>query len=304
MFSDAPDFKAWFPEPDGFPRPDWTALRSWIRTHAAEDHWDAAWQEITRAWLEKLCERLDGSYAAAESENFHLVSELDEKGWQQLLSFLEQVRGRILYALADIQLPKRYGKHAVLRFSKTEDYYHYISYFDPEGEYGGSSGRFLPGGYMHIAYPHDDPPGMDRRVLTHEFTHNLLRSLRLPTWLNEALAMLFERDIAGGRQGQPLVTRELAAEHYAYWNPQTIQEFWSGVSFSKPDGQKLSYALARILLDFIVTDVRPAPVDFREFVLHAGRKDAGEASARNFLGVELNDLVSAFLGPGEWAPRL
>jgi hypothetical protein len=119
--------------------------------------------------------------------------------------------------------------------------------------------------------------------------------------LNEGLAMLFERDIAGHQP--PTLTRELADEHRAYWNRDTIQDFWHGSSFSKPESQKLSYGLARILLDFIVTDIHPSPEDFRDFVSHTSREDAGEAAARNYLGLELNDLASAFLGPGEWAPR-
>jgi hypothetical protein len=55
-------------------------------------------------------------------------------------------------------------------------------------------------------------------------------------------------------------------------------------------------------MDFITTDLRPSSTEFREFILHADRKDAGQAAARNYLQVELSDLVSTFLGPGEWAP--
>lgn len=302
MSADVPDFKAWFAEPDGFPRPDWKAIRDWIRSHSDEAHWDSAWQEIVRTWLDKTAQHLGGIYTTAESQDFHLLSELDEKRRRELLDFLEQSLARIFRTLADIASPKRYGKHVVLRFTTEEDYYRYVAYFDPEGDYAGSSGRFLSTGYMHIAYPHNDTPGEDRAILAHELTHNLLRSFPLPRWLDEALAMLFERDLAGHRP--PALTRELAGEHKVYWNAQTIQEFWRGNSFLKPDGQKLAYGLARILLDFIATDLRPSPPDFRDFVLHADRKDAGEAAARNYLGVELSDLVSAFLGPGEWAPRI
>lgn len=302
MFSEVPDFKIWFPEPDGFPRPEWKTIREWIRSHADEDHWDSAWQEIARVWLEKICERLGGAYTTAESDNFHLLSELDEKPRRELLIFLEQARARILSTLVDITLPKRYGKHAVLRFTTQEEYYRYVAYFDSEGEHAGSSGSLLSRGYIHIAYPHDDTPGEDRATLAHELTHNLLRSFPLPRWLNEAFAMLFEGDLAGHRP--PMLTREQAAKHHAYWNAQTIQEFWRGISFSKPEGANLAYSMSRILLDFIVTDLKPAPPDFRDFVIHADRKDGGQAAARNYLGVELNDLVSAFLGPGEWTPIL
>jgi hypothetical protein len=297
------DFKAWFPEPDGFPRPDWKAIGEWIRANVTPDKLITAWQEIARIWLDKLCAALGRTYAVVESENFHLVSELDEKERNDLLSFLERARARILWALADIPLPTRYGKHVVLRFTNSDDYYRYLAYFHRDGEHATSGGVFFRRGYMHIVYPHDDVGvASDRRVLAHELTHNLLRSFPLPAWLSESLAMLFERDVAGGRQ--PPLTREMAADHRAYWTGETIQEFWRGVSFGKPDGQKLAYSLAGILLDFVVTDIKPAPPDFRDFVMHADRKDAGQAAARDFLGVELSDLVSAFLGPGEWGPRL
>ncbi|MGH8094171.1 MAG: hypothetical protein ACREIF_11985 [Chthoniobacterales bacterium] len=302
MWSEAPDFTAWFPEPDGLPRPHWKAIQQYIRSYSTEEHWDAAWQEIGRLWLRKLAERLGGAYTAAESQNFHLLSELDEKGQRELLGFLEQARTCILRSLNNIPLPKRYGKHAVLRFTAEDDYYRYVAWFDPDGAYAGSSGRFLTGsGYMHIAYPHHDCAGQDQAILAHELTHNLLKSFALPRWLNEGLAMLFERDIAGYRY--PMLTRELANEHKANWNPKTIQEFWSGAYFADPTGQKYAYGLARILLDFIITDLRPGPADFRDFILHADRKDGGGAAAHDYLGVELGDLVSTFLGPGDWGPK-
>ena len=172
------------------------------------------------------------------------------------MSFLEQARSRIVHALADIKLPKRYGKHAVLRFTENDDYYRYTAYFDPDGDWAGSSGKCIRNtGYMHIAYPYDGGQSGERQALAHELTHNLLYSFPLPLWLEEALAMLFERDIAGGPA--LFINREMADQHRAYWNPATIQDFWSGKSFSTADAQYLSYTLARILLDFIVTDVQP-----------------------------------------------
>src|SRR2546430_9561337 len=92
MFSEAPDFNAWFPEIDGFPRPDWKAIREFIRTHADADHLEAAWQEIARTWLDKTCEKLGGSYTMTESENFQLISELDERHKKELLTFLERTQ--------------------------------------------------------------------------------------------------------------------------------------------------------------------------------------------------------------------
>jgi hypothetical protein len=231
MFSTAPDFKAWFPNVEGFPRPDWEAIDAWIDKNVSVDRLDDAWQAITREWLQRICARLGRSYVVAESQNFHLLSELDEPKQTDLLSFLERVRARILRQLGDIHLPKSLGKHVILRFSDDEDYYRYIAYFDSEGEYAGSGGCFFGDGYSHIAYSHRDDLGADRATLVHELTHNLLVSFPLPTWLNEALAMAFERDMSA--YATPLLTRELAEEHRAYWNPQTIEEFWCGRSFSQ-----------------------------------------------------------------------
>jgi hypothetical protein len=53
--------------------------------------------------------------------------------------------------------------------------------------------------------------GSDRATLVHELTHNLLVRFPLPAWLNEALAMAFERGKKWGRSSLlTLVPREFA----------------------------------------------------------------------------------------------
>lgn len=69
------------------------------------------------------------------------------------------------------------------------------------------------------------------------------------------------------------------------------------------EGQKLAYNLAAILLNLIATELRPPPAQFRDFVLHADWKDAGQSAAGEYLDIDLSDLVAPFLGPGEWAPQ-
>src|SRR6187399_1355124 len=128
MFSDVPDFHAWFPDVDGFPRPDWQAIGKWIRINVPENQLDTAWPAIVRVWLDKTCQQLGGSYTTAESEHFHLLAELEPKPAEELLSFLEQTRARILRTLVNIPLPKWDGKHVVLRFTAEDDYYRYISF--------------------------------------------------------------------------------------------------------------------------------------------------------------------------------
>lgn len=211
MVSQVPDFKAWFPDLEGFPRPDSKAIGEWIRQNVSPDRVEDAWQGIIREWLQRICERLGKSYVAAESSHFHLLSELEGKKQKELLTFLEQARAGILRQLGDISLPERQGKHVVMRFSEEDEYYRYTSYFDSEGEYAGFGGRFHGGDCAHIAYPHSDVIGADQGTLIHELTHDLLESFPHPTWLGEALALAFAGD--GAQTGGPLVTRELAEEH-------------------------------------------------------------------------------------------
>lgn len=290
----------WFQYLGGFPRPDWPAIDEWICANAIHSERDFAWQETTRHWLERLRGCLGGDYAVAESKNFQLLSDFEPKYLHRTLSFLETAFMQIHKVLGDVAAAEWHGKHVVLRFSQSDDYYSYVSYFDSDGEYAGSGGMFIPDGYYHIAFPQSWSLDEDRRTLVHELTHNLLAHLPLPAWLNEALAMAFEADIAGNRT--ETLSRELTARHRLYWNSLTIQDFWSGSAFSSVDGQELAYGLARILLNLIYTEVRPPEEEFRRFVRLANWKDAGALAAREHLTIELHDLVACFLGPGEWQP--
>jgi hypothetical protein len=295
------DLDAFFSERDGFPRPDWAAIREFINKNAAADSIESAWQEITREWLRRVADRLGGKYTVAESACFHLLSELEGRPQKNLLAFLETTRARMVGQLGDDITKKGHGKHVVLRISSEQDFYQYLSFFYPDGEHAGASGVLLRGGYLHIAYYSDGVSNADRAILVHELTHNLLVRLPLPSWLNEALAMAFEVDIT--QRGRPPLDRDLAERHRSYWNAETIQEFWSGISFHKVDSQELAYSLAQILLNLIATELRPPQKIFREFVLHAHYKDAGHAAANEYLDLDLGNLVSAFLGPGEWSPK-
>jgi hypothetical protein len=106
VFSQVPNFAAWFPELDGFPRPDWKAIRAWILVNVAPDQLANAWQAICREWLDQLRERFGGTYAVAESPHFLLLSALEGKQQGQLLAFLEDARARIIRRLGDVPFPR------------------------------------------------------------------------------------------------------------------------------------------------------------------------------------------------------
>lgn len=295
-----PNRDAWFVEVHGFPRPRWHSIYGWMRAFRQGGSHDD-WVQMSRHWLARLRDSLGGGYAVAESTNFLVVSDLPGPARDAEMRFLEKGRAQILSILGEIADPNARGKHVVLRFSETDDYYAYLAPHYGEGTFAMSGGVLLTDGYAHIAYP-VTVSGEDRRALAHELTHDLLVHLPLPPWLNEALAMVFELRLGGGEY--PLLDAELVARHREYWTPETIQGFWRGDSFHDVDAQELSYSLARILLSTIQTSVRPAPEHFRRFVLSADASDAGAEALREHLDCELGDLVGAFLGPGDWAPKL
>lgn len=175
VFSQVPDFAAWFPLLEGFARPDWPAIGSWIKGNVPPEKLEDAWQGITREWLDRLRMQLSGGYTVVESAHFHLLSEQDAHGQRSLLRFLEETRARMLRQLGEIQLPQGDGKHVVLRFSALDDYYRYSSYFDTEGEHAGSSDMFIRRGYRHIAYPHNDGRDMASRFSSCSAGHSWLR---------------------------------------------------------------------------------------------------------------------------------
>ena len=152
---------------------------------------------------------------------------------------------------------------------------------------------------MHIVYPHEDHLGADRQALAHELAHNLLYRFPLPLLLNEALARVFEPAIAGGRA--------LDLSRHRGRTSRLLEPDDDPGLLVRQIIHKCRCTLELHTgpnpLDFIVTDVCLPPANLRDFVLHADRRDAGQAAAREKLGVELSDLVSTFLGVGEWAPK-
>lgn len=81
-------------------------------------------------------------------------------------------------------------------------------------------------------------------TIAHELTHYLLQHLPIPAWLNEGIAVNTEHRLSP--PGRPLYTPdEMHEKHLAFWDETTIQEFWSGKSWRRPDeGNSLSYDLA------------------------------------------------------------
>jgi hypothetical protein len=134
-------------------------------------------------------------------------------------------------------------------------------------------------------------------VVVHELTHALVRHLPIPAWLNEGLAVNTEQRFVPARPKYQ--AEQLRWMLGNFWNEATIQEFWSGKSFLRPDdGQPLSYELAKLLVQLLDKEHLLA-----RFCALASQQDGGETAAREVLGAGLDQLAAVVLGPGPWAPQ-
>jgi hypothetical protein len=281
---------------EGFSRPDWSAISAAIKQSSGAADLHGAWTEVGRQWAERVRSDLGGDYRVKESFRFFLLTDLEPGIARDILAFAERAAEAIRSRLGDAAWITGNGKHVIFIFSDEDDYYQYVSYFHRDGTHPTSGGCLISRGYCHIAMPHH--PDHCRQTIAHELLHNYVAHLRLPLWLNEGLAQSCERAIAGNKR--PLLDHDLREEHFEFWNPENIQEFWAGISFRKPgDSNKLSYSLAEILVG-LMSEARG---DWRAFVKAAEWRDAGQTASLEHLGADLGDVAATFLGEGDWRPN-
>lgn len=255
-----------------------------------------------KEWLEALNQRLGEHYRITESADFLLLSNLMVRPGEVFLASCQRLLSRINRNLGELAAEQNQGKHVVMVFADQEDYYAYVSHYYPEdGEYAMSSGMFIKAGYGHFVMPLEIMDAMEP-VIAHELTHCLLQHLPIPAWLNEGLAVNTEHTLypqLAAPGAQMYFPHEIAAQHAAYWNEESIQAFWSGKSFlAADDGNRLSYDLAKKITALAAGDER----SFRMFVATAQMSDGGLA-AEQHLGYPIQNLLEAVLGEGDWAPR-
>jgi hypothetical protein len=279
------------------PIPDWGAV-AWPQTEdEAQLHRHA--NGLAAAWLDAVAAALPEGYRRLETENFMLLSALDHRPARVLLDYLERSRRRVLATLPGIADDGGHGKTVAMVFDDEETYYGYVANYgssssEPEAFSGG---MFIDAGYGHFVFAQGPFESMEP-VVVHELTHCLVRHLDIPAWLNEGLAVNTEHRFTPARpRYRP---NELKYMLENFWNEETIQEFWNGKSFLRPDdGQPLSYELARLLVHLLDKDYDM----LARFCNSALREDAGANASTSVLGTPLEDLVTVVLGPGRWAPR-
>lgn len=279
------------------PIPDWSR-QPWPETEdgqALNRHANG----LAAAWLDATIGAISGHHARAESAHFMLLSALEPRATRVLLEYLERSHRRVLATLPGIAADHGHGKTAVMVFRDEETYYRYVANYgsDSSQPEAYSGGMFIDAGYGHFVFTQGPFESMEP-VVVHELTHCLVRHIPIPAWLNEGLAVNTEHRFAPQRpRYRP---SELQYLFGRFWNESTIQEFWSGKSFLRPDdGQPLSYELAKILVHLLDKDYDA----LARFCAAASYEDGGEQAAMTVLGASLEEFAAVVLGPGPWKPQ-
>ena len=296
-----PDISQHLQIEEGFCYPDWWAISDLFEASVREPDKNAAWVYAAKKWLSLNAENLNSDYQLHTTDNFIVLTNAPKRVAADTCFFCEYALKEIMAKMEGVASDVGYGKHVVMMFSNEDDYYRYISYFCPDGDHPASSGMCLHGGYDHFVFPSMDHSSY-RTVAVHELTHICLGHLPLPTWVNEALAMVMEEIICGSDVFH--LDRESYDEHMTHWNHETIQQFWSGISWTIPgESSDLSYNLAQILWRKIETDMSACRDEIVKFVVHSDWKDGGETSFQRVFDLSLGALVEDFLGEGDWTPK-
>ena len=173
--------------------------------------------------------------------------------------------------------------------------------YPDDGEFAFSSGMFLHAGCPHFVTVHEDETHTVERVIAHEMTHASVAHLRIPLWLNEGLAVNVESRLMGVVP-KLFTPAEMRGKHLAFWSKDTIQQFWSGRSFERPDdGCMLSYDLAQTLVEILAGNW----AQFRAFAVAATYDDAGASAASEHLQLDLGASVASIFEQSEvdgWHP--
>jgi len=236
-------------------------------------------------WVDELRDRLGDPYEVISSKRFLVVSGRPSREGDILVTAMERATSRIEKQLSGIARVRRDPKNVAILFHDHKTFLHYVSEFFPEdGEYGHPGGMFIADGWGHFVLPADPIRSIESSI-THELTHAFCSHLELPSWIDEGLAESME--FAAGFKQAEVFDKERIDEHRGYWNDETLEAFWSGMSFKSIDGQRLSYQLAEFLLNALPGE----PEQLAQFVNNASWKDAGHQAARSILGVELEELI-------------
>ena len=290
---------------NGAPLLDFDALDDWAQKAGTPEAVRKARDEGHRAWLLHFRTWLGDPTELTEAHGCWVLSPYSAGTASAAARFIAESRRRVTQLLDGVaKFPEE--RPVLIVFSEQDDYYAYVANFYPDegsddSEYAFSSGMFINAGCPHFVALRGDLDELEP-VIAHEMTHFALSHLSLPLWLDEGLAVNTEQRISSARR-HPQHALELLKQHHDFWNPDTIQEFWTGESFHRSDqGNSLSYDLARAMVELIGRDWNA----FVKFAGEAAREDGGAAAARGILSLELGELAAAAVNmqpTPQWNPR-
>lgn len=296
------DLQACLRDAHGWRVVDWAVVEAWLDGIADPLQRQGARQACQRAWLMHLRDGM-GEYAGLhETDDVLLLSTLEARAVKTTAEFVARTRQRVARVLGTLATPQPGAKSILVVFDGEDDYYTYTAAYEHgDGERAFSGGMFIDAGCPHFVTRRDDLTLIEP-VIAHELTHAALAHLRLPLWLDEGIAVNTEHRLTGVRAEH--TPQELQRMHQRFWGEAEIQQFWTGESFRRPDdGNKLSYDLARIIVEQLAKTWEP----FAAFVANASQEDAGAQAAREAMGIELGPMVCALLQrapTATWSPRV
>ncbi|MDC8015172.1 hypothetical protein [Tahibacter soli] len=263
----------------------------------------AFWRDAADAWLQALSFNLGEGFAIAGSEHFLLLSSLSARQRRLAIDFSERAHRRILKTLDGVARAAGHRPHVVIVFDDIEQYHEYLLHYVPdEDDKAMSAGMFINRGYGHYIFVKSDLDRMEP-IVAHELTHALVSHLPIPLWLNEGTAVNTEKHLVphlASPRNALYTPREMERRHAKFWNARTIQEYWAGTSFRRPDeGAELSYDLAERMVKLLAEDYPR----YRTLLNTADAEDAGDAALLHAYGFDLTQLATAILGEGHWRPR-
>lgn len=283
----------------GFSRPDWDAIRTAVKAAGAD--FTKLATGLARMWMDRTAEEFGdgGRTDVAGTRTYALMPRT--AATEAAMQWVEDSIQELHVLLAGI-VPEQ-GEHlAVLLFDDDDAFVNYVSDFfledgeDDEDRYElahSGSNHVLAGFPQIVAYVGD---GHMQASLAHGLACWILSDLNLPHWLGTGIVQSMETLLSKSGWRPSAYDLDVAR---GTWDPESIQRFWSGVSFSdeaSDPSHTMAYVFAQSLsrsYDRLVRFVSCPNLSTR---------DGGDAAFRKEYGHGLEDLAAQFLGPGSWAP--